>query len=330
MHKEWSRGELLTASSAYWRGCALQAAVRLGVFTVLHDGGREPDEIAAALECDRRGTEYLLNALAAMELLIKEGSRYSNTAAARELLSARSPKYMGYIILHHHHILDGWAQLDRAVRTGAPVRKRSYGEGVERESFLMGMFNLAMGIAPRLASELDLSGRKRLLDLGGGPGTYAIHFCLANPGLEAVIFDRVTTEPFAMETVGRFGLADRIAFSGGDFNEDPLPAGPFDVAWLSHILHSNGPEQCREIIRNTVGVMESGGLILVHDFILDDTRDSPEFAALFALNMLMNNPEGRTYSGEEIAGMLEEAGVGTIARHPFRGPNDSSIMYGTV
>ncbi len=105
------------------------------------------------------------------------------------------------------------------------------------------MFNLAMGIAPRLALQFPLSGRKRLLDLGGGPGTYAIHFCIANPGLAAVILDRSTTEPVARETVARFGLTDRIAFFGGDFNVDPIAGGPYDVAWLSHVLHSNSPER---------------------------------------------------------------------------------------
>ncbi|MDW7771645.1 MAG: methyltransferase [Desulfobulbaceae bacterium] len=330
MKKEWTIGNLLSVSSAYWKGCALQAGVRLGIFTAIHDREVDLTAIARAVECDVRGTEYLLNALAAMGLLIKDGSQYANSAAAVELLSRESPKYMGHIILHHHHILDGWAQLDQAVRKGAPVRKRSYGEEAERESFLMGMFNLAMGIAPRLASELDLTGRKRLLDLGGGPGTYAIHFCKANPDLSAVIFDRETTRPFAEATIRRFDLTGRIEFAGGDFHDDPLPEGPFDAAWLSHILHSSGPEECQRIIKRTAGVMQPGGLILIHDFILDDTRDGPEFAALFALNMLVHNPQGRTYSRREIGGMLEKAGVRNISLHPFRGPNDSAIMYGTV
>jgi cyclopropane fatty-acyl-phospholipid synthase-like methyltransferase len=210
------------------------------------------------------------------------------------------------------------------------VQKRSYGAEAERESFLMGMLNLAMGIAPKVATLLDLAGRKRLLDLGGGPGTYAIHFCTANPDLTAVIFDRLTTEPFARKTVEKFGLADRIDFVGGDFNADPITGGPYDVAWLSHILHSNGPEQCREIFAKTVKAMQPGGMILIHDFILDDSKDGPEFAALFSINMLVNNSHGRSYSQREIADMMQSAGIRDIALHPFRGPNDSAIMYGII
>ncbi len=330
MKKEWTPGDLLSTSSAYWKGCALQAGVRLGVFTVLHDERLSLGEVAEKINADPRGAEYLLNALAAMALLEKDGDHYSNTPQVQELLSERSARYMGHIILHHHHILDGWAQLDQAVRTGKPVQKRSYGEEVERESFLMGMFNLAMGIAPRLAAQIDLSGRSRLLDLGGGPGTYAVHFCQANPGLRAVIFDRPTTEPFARKTVARFGLAERIDFRGGDFIDDPISGGPYDVAWLSHVLHSSSPEVCRQIISKTVAVMQPGGIILIHEFILEDTRDSPEFAALFSLNMLVNNPGGRSYSEGELTDMLAGAGVKDIVRHPFRGPNDSSILCGTT
>lgn len=287
-------------------------------------------EIAAKIVADERGTEYLLNALSAMGLLIKKDEYYANGAGAAEFLSSNSPKYIGYIILHHHHILDGWAQLHDAVKTGYPVKKRSFGEDIERESFLMGMFNLAMGIAPGLVSQVDLGGRRRLLDLGGGPGTYAIHFCLGNPGLSAVIYDHQTTGPFALQTVKKFNLTERIEFIGGDFNIDPITGGPYDTAWLSHILHSNGPEECRKIIDKTVAAMEPGGLIMIHEFILDNTKDGPEFPALFSLNMLVNNPGGRSYSEEELGSMLKNAGISDIKRHAFVGPNNSSIMYGTV
>jgi precorrin-6B methylase 2 len=329
-NKVWTVGDLLGASSAYWRGCTLQAAVRLEVFTLI---GREKLSVADVAEkvgADRRGLEFLLNGLAAMGLLIKEGSQYENTEESLSLLVKKSEKYIGHILLHHHHILDGWAQLDEAVKQGKPVKKRSYGEEVERESFLMGMFNLAMGIAPGLAKQVDLGNRKRLLDLGGGPGTYAIHFCLENPKLQAVVFDRQTTEPFARNTAAKFDLKDRIDFIGGDFTTDPISGGPYDVAWLSHILHSNGPETCQAIINKTVAEMEPGGQLFVHEFILKNQKDAPEFAALFSMNMLLNNPEGQSYSEEELYGMLDRAGLKHIALHSFHGPNDSSIIYGTV
>jgi len=190
----------------------------------------------------------------------------------------------------------------------------------------MGMFNLAMGIAPAIAEQIDLSGRHRLLDLGGGPGTHAIHFCLANPDLDAVIYDRPTTRPFAMENRDGIWIArKRIEFAGGDITEGSIPNGPYDAAWLSHILHSNGPGSCQQIIDKTVAAMEAGGMIMIHDFILDNSKDGPEFAALFSLNMLVNNPDGQCYSEEELTAMLHKKRGHKHSTPPLSGGN--GIFY---
>jgi O-methyltransferase domain/Dimerisation domain len=328
MATDWSVGMLLGVSGGYWRGCAVQAAVRLQVFTVLGEGRLPAAGVAKRIGADIRATGLLLDGLAAMGLLEKTGDAYANSAFAGKFLVAGKPEYLGYIILHHHHILDGWAQLDQAVVTGGSVKRRSYGTEIERESFLMGMFNLAMIIAPQIAAQFKLPGRRRLLDLGGGPGTYAIHFCLANPDLQAIIVDRPTTEPFARQTVAKFGLAERIDFIGGDFTVDPIGGGPYDVAWLSHILHSNSLDACQAFIDKTVAALAAGGQILIHDFILDDSKDGPEFPALFALNMLVGTQDGRSYSRAEIIAMLERAGISNISHRRLGLPNDSSIISG--
>jgi SAM-dependent methyltransferase len=319
---------LLGVSSGYWQGCTLQAAVRLKIFTVLGETKCTAGEVAKRLGAESRATGLLLDALTAMGLLGKTAFQYENTEFSGKYLVVGASGYLGHIILHHHHILDGWAQLDQAVTTGRRVNRRSYGEEVERESFLMGMFNLAMMIAPQMAAKFQLTGRRRLLDLGGGPGTYAIHFCLANPGLEAVILDRPTTEPFARATVAGFKLAERIDFIGGDFNVDPIAGGPYDVAWLSHILHSNSSVECQACLEKTVAALEPGGLLLIHDFILDDGKDGPEFPALFALNMLIGTEGGRSYSRAEIVAMLERVGIGDIVHHKPGLPNESSVLSG--
>lgn len=328
MTKQWNVGKLLSVTSSYWSGCTLQAGVRLGIFSIIGDLDCAADEVAEKADSDLRATTLLLDALVALGLLEKKAKCYINTPFSHQFLTQDSPAYMGHIILHHHQILDGWAQLDKAVKTGKKVERRHYGEEEERQSFLLGMFNLAMGLAPQLVENFDMTGRKRLLDLGGGPGTYAIHFCLANPELKAVILDRPTTEPFAKQTVAKFNLTDRIDFIAGDFTVDPLRGGPYDVAWLSHILHSNSLAECQKCVEQTVSTLEPGGMILIHDFILNDTKDGPEFAALFSLNMLVGTERGRSYSKIEIFDMLEKAGVVEITHHPFRAPNHSSVISG--
>jgi len=327
---DWDPGKLLQTSGSYWLACALHASVKLKLFTALGDRALAEQEVARELGTDERATGMLLDALAAAGLLSKAEGKYCNTEASRSFLSEDSPQYLGHMILHHHYLVESWSRLDGAVRTGEPVRTRPSSEDEERrESFLMGMFNNAMHQAPQIVKAIDLSGRHHLLDLGGGPGTYAVHFCREYPELKATVLDLSTTRPFAARVIEQFGMDDRITFTGGDYLEDDIP-GAYDAAWLSHILHAEGPDGCETIVRKAVSALEPGGLILVHDFILDDTRDGPPFPALFSLNMLLGTRRGQSYSEGEIMALLDHAGVKEVRRLPFEGPTGSGIISGVV
>ncbi len=319
-------GRLFGMGSAYWEAFALHAAVKLDVFTALVGKELTAPELAAELGCSERGMEPLLNALVAMDLLIKGGKLFRNAPLSETYLDRNKQSYVGHIIMHHHFLVEGWSRLADAVKTGQPVETESGDEELERESFLMGMFNLAHAIAPSIADSVELADRGHLLDLGGGPGTHAVFFCLAYPNLKATVFDRATTEPFAKEIFRRYGVEKRISFAAGDFHTDPFPEG-FDVAWLSQILHSNTPDECRALIEKTAAVLEPGGMMLIHDFFLDEDMTSPLFPAIFSLNMLINN-YGRSYSEDETRVMMAEAGLKDIKRLPFQSANDSSILSG--
>jgi SAM-dependent methyltransferase len=328
--REWNPGELLEISGFFWKTCTLHTAVKLDLFTVIGDESLTAGETAQKIDGAVNGVERLLNALVAMELLDKTDDKFSNTPSGQELLDKASPKYLGHIIMHHHHLLESWSELDQAVKSGKPQRTRSsYSKEEWRESFLMGMFNMAMGMAPHIVPAIDVSNRQHLLDLGGGPGTYAIHYCLANDGLKATVYDLPTTRPFAEKTIQRFKLADRINFMDGNYLEDPVE-GNYDVAWLSHILHGEGPDDCRMIIKKAVAALEPGGMIIIHDFILNNSMDGPLFPALFSLNMLLGTESGQSYSEEQIIDMLVAAGVRDIRRIAITTPNDSGIIVGFV
>jgi SAM-dependent methyltransferase len=328
--EEWNPGKLLGISGNYWSACAIQAGIKLSIFSHISHQSLGGQEIAKKVNGDPRGVSMLLNALTAMDLLTKKDGLYANTPFSSSFLSKESPQYLGFMIMHHHHLMPSWAQLDQAVITGRPIRGRaSFEDETVRESYLMAMFNMAMMLAPHLASLIDFSSKKHLLDLGGGPGTYAIHFCLKNPEIKATIYDLKTTRPFAEKTIARFGLTERIAFQEGNYVQEDI-RGTFDVAWLSQILHSEGPEEAQRIIRKAVSVLEPGGQILVHEFLLNNTLDGPLNPALFSLNMLLGTAHGQSYSEQQIMDMLAHAGAKEIRRLPLQTPNDSGVILGTV
>lgn len=327
--EDWTIPALLQLSGGYWSTCALHAGVKLDLFSTLDSFALTAAEVALKSGTEERATGMLLDALSALGMIEKNNGIYTATSFAVKHLSRKSPDYLGHIIMHHHHLVTGWARLDEAVSSGGAIRGAvSHGDDeIVRESFLMGMFNLANILAPRIAQTLDLSGCRKLLDLGGGPGTYAIHFCQANPELTAVIFDLPTTRSFAENTVARFGLTDRISFEPGDFDSDPLPTG-IDTAWLSHVLHSEGPASCAALLRKAVDALIPDGTLLVQEFILNDDKSGPEFPALFSLNMLLGTNGGQAYSGAELASMLIEAGLTDVERVEIDLPNGAGIVRG--
>ncbi len=321
-------GKLLQLSGSYWETCTLHAGVKLDLFTVLGEKKRTCQDIADTINADPRALSMLLNALTAMELLVKDGDTWANTPQSTLFLRKDLPRYIGYMILHHQNLVESWSRLDEAVKTGSPIRGRvSHYSQEARKNFLMGMFTIAMGLAPDLVPEIDLSGRKHLLDLGGGPGTWAIHFCRHNPTLAATVYDLPTTRPFAEKTIARFNMDERIEFLDGNYVDGPIP-GAYDVAWLSHILHGEGINDCQRIIQKAADALAPGGMIIIHDFILNDTMDGPLFPTLFALNMLTGTQSGQAYAEQQIKDMLNQAGVKKIQRIPVNTPNDSGIIMG--
>ena len=326
---EWNPGKIMEVSGFYWKTCTLHAGVKLDIFTIIGDKKLTSKNIADKMKTDKDGICRLLNALAAMELLEKKDNLFFNTDASRKFLSKDSDSYLGYMILHHHYILKAWANLDSSVKTGKPVKTDSSftKDEKQREAFLMGMFNTASQTAPEIVKKIDLSNYNSFLDLGGGPGTYAIHFCLNNPQLKAWVYDLPATKPFAEKTIAKFSLTDRISFIKGDFVKENIK-GEYDIIWMSHILHGEGEADCKNIIKKAVSVLKPGGIIMIHEFILKNSKTAPLFPALFSLNMLVGTENGKAYSEKEIEHILKQAGLKEISLSSFFGVNESRVITG--
>ena len=326
---DWTPPELLKMAGSYWSAWTLHAGVKLDLFTLLSETPATAGDLSTQSGLSERGLTMLLDALASLDLLQKKKGIYFTTAFSSEFLSKTSVKYMGHIISHHHHLVESWSRLDVSVLSGKPVRNRLSHEPSdgERESFLMGMFNMAMLMAPIVVPQIDLIGRSHLLDLGGGPGTYAIHFCIQNPAMKATIYDLPGTHQFAQQTISRFSMQQRIDFQSGDFQDDVI-VGQYDVVWLSHVLHGEGEEGCSNMLQKSVAALEPGGLLLVQEFILDEDRTKPVFPALFSLNMLLGTPNGKAYSESEIVLLLQKAGLESVERLPIELPNGAGVICG--
>ena len=314
MTSHWDPARLLETSGSYWQGSALQAAIRLDIFSHLSAATLSAASLAELLECDQRSLQMLLRALAAMDLLVKDRHGYRCPEPVSVWLAANSDQYLGHIIRHHHHLVESWSQLDQAVRSGQSQRQRSsYAEEEWRRDFLLGMHNLSSLLAPQLVPLIPLQNPQRLLDVGGGPGTWSLHFCRQHPQLRATVFDLPASEAIFRDNIAASPQADRLNFSGGDFLQQSL-GNDFDVAWLSHVLHGEGPDNAAALVQQAANALASGGTLLIHEFILNDDNEGPLYPALFSLNMLLGTEQGQSYSEAELEQMCHAAGLVDIKR----------------
>ncbi len=297
----------------YWESKVLLTAVKLDIFGALAGGERTVADVSKRLQTDPKATTILMNALVSIGLLCKAGERYSNAPEAQEFLVKESPKYAGHLLLLQEAEWDNWGKLESVVRTGySPVKDHLFRTDPRlAENVLLVLHRVALQHAPTLAKQIDLSGARSLLDLGGGAGTHAMAFCQAYPGLTATIFDLPETLHTTERLVKEAGLEGRIRFLSGDFNQDDL-GGPYDAVLMSDILHYQGAEANANLVRKVHGVLSSGGRLIIKDRFLDESGTSPAWTAVFAVHILVNTEKGRCFTITEAVQWLKNAEFASI------------------
>ena len=169
------------------------------------------------------------------------------------------------------------------------------------------MHAIAYRIAPGIVAAIKPGAAKKLLDIGGASGSYTEAFLKASPDMEATLFDLPSVIKIAQKRLADTDLLDRITFVAGDFYKDELPAG-HDLALLSAIIHQNSPEQNIELYGKIYRALQPWGRLIIRDHVMSPDHTQPVSGAIFAVNMLVGTPGGRTYSFEEIKPSLESAG----------------------
>lgn len=304
--------DLMEAGHGYQRSMVLFAALDLGVFSALAEGPSEAARIARRLGADPRRLAILMNALAALGLLEKRGRAYRNTAIAAAHL-VDGPLSKASILLHHLDCWPEWTTLAAKMRVGG--RRGSAGKGYQ-ENFIRGMEDNARERAAKVARKIPLRPGARVLDLGGGPGTYAVEWARRYPAARLTVFDRPETLQVTRKIVAEKGASRQVALREGDFTKDPL-GGPYDLIWISQILHAYGEAECVRILRKARKALAPGGAVAVQEFLLEKGGTSPPGPAFFSVHMAAVTDGGKAYTAAEVAAMLRAAGFRKIvARRP--------------
>jgi SAM-dependent methyltransferase len=108
-------------------------------------------------------------------------------------------------------------------------------------------------------------------------------------------------------------MTDSIDFLPGDLVEDDFGSG-YDLVFVSSIVHMFSPADNQTFVAKCAAALNSGGQLVLKDFVVGEDRTQPADAALFALNMLVGTVAGDTYTEGEIRAWMEQAGLHNIRR----------------
>jgi ubiquinone/menaquinone biosynthesis C-methylase UbiE len=315
---------IMQLSTAFYGSALLFTAADAGVFAHLAQaGGADAAAIAAACGMAPRAARLILDGCAAIGLLEKKGEQYRNAPDAAAFLVPGGPGDLSGAIRYARDVYPAWGKLPEFAAGGRPVERPELhlGEDADRtRAFVLAMHARATAIGRAVVPRLDLAGRRTVLDVGGGPGTYSVLIARQYPSVErCTVLDLEEVVRIADALIADSGVADRVQTQAGDYHTAPFPAGQ-DAVLFFGMLHQEPPESIEALLGRAFDALNPGGAVYVMDMMTDATRTAPPFSALFALNMALTAEHGWVFSDSEIVAWLEHAGFTAPAVAPLPPP----------
>jgi SAM-dependent methyltransferase len=291
----------------------IETGIRLGVFDLLDKGARSIGEITACSGASARGLRIVLNALVGLELLAKDRlERYLLTPESAQFLVSSKPTFHGaFFMLTSERMLSEWGKLCTIVRSGQPTHRINEEESGTKffQQFVEDIFPIHFPAARYLAQTLQLSNLTApfsVLDLAAGSGVWSVAMAKESPHVVVTAIDWPGIIPITKKVTQREEVAPRYRFVANDLLAADFGSG-HSAAILGHILHSEGEERSRRLLKKAFDALAPGGTVAIAEILVDPDRRGPLPELLFAVNMLVNSESGDTFSLEEISNWLEDA-----------------------
>ncbi len=310
---ERSLPEIVELASAFHGSAVLFTALEVNVFGMLaQDGcGGKVEQLAAQSGLNERGLRLLLDACVAIGILRKDDDVYANTEAGAITLVPGGQHDLSRAIAYNRDVYPAWGRLAELVRSGRPVEAPEEHLGADEQRtrrFVLAMHGRAMGIGRAVIPMIELPANARVLDLAGGPGTYATLLAQTNPSVSCVTMDLPAITAVAKELVAAAAMERRVTCIAGDYHSDHYQPESFEAATIFGALHQEAPAMIQSILQRVFMALKPGGHIYVLDMMTDATRANPPFSALFAINMALTTHNGWVFSDADMHGWLRGAG----------------------
>jgi len=306
------RADISSIAYGFMASQALFTALEIGLFSHLAAGPRTVDELTGVSGVAPNRLRTLLHALVGLGLIVADGRGYANAPACdRYLVRGAAGDFGEYFRLQIaqqiypalRHLAAGMLGTGSAFDTFSDLLSRPY----EARIFTSAQHAGSLTAARALADRVPVGDAGTLLDVGGGSGAFAIALCARNPKLRATVLDFPAVIDVAREYRDAAGLTRRMTLLGGDALHTPWPPDQ-DVVLMSYLLSAIGDGEIDVALDKAYACLRPGGLLVVHDFMLDDDEAGPALAALWFLQYIAYRADGVSFSGPSLATRLVDAG----------------------
>ena len=298
----------------------LFVANEVGLFAALAGSPTTLDGLAQRTGTPRRTLRILADAMVAVGLLEREDDHYQNTRVSSMFLSGRTPFDLRPALRYWNHLgYPRWTELEEVVRTEKAVFGEFVFSAEEQQLYTEGVEAITAGTAQALATIYNFARHRKLLDLGGGSGSFSVAVLREHTKLEATLFDMSAVAALARQRLAGSAVATRLRITEGDFFTDPIPQD-HDVILLANVFHNFSPERNRRLLERVWACAPAAACLLLVDFWTDPTHTEPVMAALMAGTFLLGTGEGDVYSAQEVRDWLHATGWRMLEHKPLTGP----------
>lgn len=322
----------LQVAERFFDSVVLFALFESGVFKALASGPKQLPELHRSIGGDAESLRATLDAAVALKILSRSPAGYQAEESLLECLGREDSRaYLGEWVTFLHVLAAPLLRLGTAIRTGekpgALFEDMSGGDPEPARRMTAAMDAYARTRGAEIAERLDLSGARTLLDLGCGPGTYALSILERNPGMHATLLDLAGPIAEARRFVAARGMSERVEFVVQDAMTY-APGRTFDVVLVSNTLHMIGPTGSAELLKRCYELVSPGGRLIVQAQYLDDSRTAPRWPTLLNLIQRVATPDGRNHAIGETSEWFAAAGFVDVKRVRFSAWNVNSCLIG--
>ncbi len=260
-------------------GNVLVTAIKQKIFDHLGEP-ESSDHIARLLNSHPRNTKIFLNALAGVGVIHKKNGQFFNTPESDAFLVSTSPSYLGKFFCRVRYFFTRCRSSEHmeSLLINGPENKTGTRDDAEwvaytRQASAHQFCGPAQRTAKFLASLPEFSGMKKMLDLGGGAGFYAMLTVSAHKTMTGVVFDLPPVVAVAREFIREYGFSDRVSTMGGDYTTDPL-GDSYDLVYAGGTLNF-AKVHIDTVFRKIYTALNPGGVFISQHGSVSRDRTEP-------------------------------------------------------